>query len=101
MDKRPDPFYLSKRWERLRASVLRRDGYRCQDAKRYGKARPATTVHHIFPREDYPLYQWEPWNLISLSAEAHNAMHDRSTGELTDKGKDLMKRTARLRGIDL
>ena len=94
-----DAFYLSKRWERLRAAVLRRDGYRCQESKRYGKVREATTVHHIFPRDAYPEYEWEAWNLISLSGEAHNSMHDRNTGALTDKGRELMTRTARKRGI--
>ena len=96
-----DPFYLSRRWERLRAAVLHRDGYRCQESKRYGKAREATTVHHIFPRDAYPEYEWEAWNLISLCSAEHNSMHDRGTGELTDKGKNLLRRTARKRGIEV
>lgn len=58
-------------------------------------------VHHVFPREQYPEYQWEPWNLISLSAEAHNEMHDRNTGSLTDKGQELLKRVARKRNMKL
>lgn len=90
-----DNFYKSKRWERLRRAVLSRDGYKCQESARYGKSVPATTVHHIFPRETYPQYQWEAWNLISLSHDVHNEMHDRATGELTDKGRKLMQRTAR------
>ena len=52
-------------------------------------------VHHIFPREDYPEFQWSEWNLISLSSEMHNALHDRNSGELTEKGMDLLKRTKR------
>lgn len=89
-----DPFYRSRRWEKLRASVLRRDGYMCQDSKRYGKTVQANTVHHIFPRDEYPEYEWEPWNLISLSSKAHDEMHDRATGKLTEKGKRLLDRTA-------
>ena len=54
-----DPFYRTKRWERLRAAVLRRDGYMCQASRRYGKRVEATTVHHIFPRDEFPEYQWE------------------------------------------
>ena len=62
---------------------------------------PAEVVHHIFPREIFPEYQWAEWNLISISNKAHEAMHYRSTKELTDKGKELLIRTARKQGIDL
>lgn len=93
--------YKTKRWERLRRAVLARDGYRCQESARYGKDKTATTVHHIFPRDDYPQYQWDDWNLISLSAEMHNEMHDRNTGALTAKGRELMQRTARKRNMKL
>ena len=96
-----DPFYKTKRWEHLRASILKRDGYICQESKRYGRIVQANTVHHIFPREDFPEYQWQPWNLISLSNEQHEAMHYRSGKELTEKGVDLVKRTARKQGLDL
>lgn len=95
-----ESFYKSKRWQRLRKAVLARDGYQCQESKRYGKALPATTVHHIFPREDYPQYQWESWNLISLSADVHDQMHNRTTRELTQQGLELLERTATKYGIE-
>lgn len=95
-----ESFYKSKRWQRLRKAILARDGYQCQESKRYGKAVPATTVHHIFPREDYPQYQWEPWNLISLSADVHDQMHNRTTRELTQQGLELLERTATKYGIE-
>ena len=79
-------------WLRLRASVLREAGYRCQYAKRYGKRVQATTVHHIWPAEDFPEYALERWNLIALSTEAHNRMHDRATGRLTEEGERLRRR---------
>ena len=56
-------------------------------------------VHHIFPRDEFPEYTWEPWNLISLSQEQHNTLHDRTTGQLTPAGVELLKRTARRNGI--
>lgn len=84
--------YKSKRWLRLRATVLREAGYRCQYAKRYGKRVQASTVHHIWPAEDFPEFAFERWNLIALSTEAHNKMHDRATGRLTETGEQLRRR---------
>ena len=45
--------YDSVRWKRLARMVMRRDGYMCQLAKRYGKAVLAEVVHHIFPVDEY------------------------------------------------
>lgn len=100
MMKITDPFYKSTRWERKRAHILRRDGYMCQESKRYGKRVQANTVHHILPRDRFPQYAWEDWNLISLSAEQHNRMHYRDTDDLTAAGLDLARRTLRRRGLD-
>ena len=94
-----DPFYKTRRWKHLRRVILQRDGYMCREARRFGRMVQADTVHHVFPRELFPEYQWESWNLVSLSGRAHDAMHDRATGELTGKGVDLLKRTARKYGI--
>lgn len=88
-----DSWYQSPRWRRLRERVLRRDEYLDREARRYGVVREAEVVHHIFPRDEYPEYQWEAWNLISLSRQTHNEMHDRDSDELSEKGKDLLRRT--------
>jgi 5-methylcytosine-specific restriction endonuclease McrA len=93
--------YKSKRWRKLRERILKRDGYMCQESKRYGKMVEANTVHHIFPVSRFPEYIWCEWNLISLSSAAHNRMHIRDTDELTEEGERLMKRTARKQGIEL
>lgn len=84
----------------MREAVLARDGYQCQISKRYGRNVPANTVHHIFPAEDYPEYKWEPWNLVAVSSKVHDELHNRTTRELTDKGRELMERTARRRGME-
>ena len=97
--KAADPFYKSGRWMRLREAVLRRDGYACQISRRYGKRVQATTVHHVFPREEFPDYQWEPWNLISLAGDVHDQLHDRNNGALTEKGVELLRRIARREGV--
>jgi len=84
--------YKTRRWLRKRASVLRRDEYLCQEAKRYGKSIPATMVHHIYPLEQYPELALVDWNLVSLSDQWHNAMHDRNTGEVTELGRQWQER---------
>ena len=83
----------------MREKILKRDNYLCQASLRYGKHVEADTVHHIFPVSKYPEYRWEPWNLISLCAAEHNAMHIRETDELTDQGQKLLERTANRIGI--
>lgn len=82
----------NRRWQTIRRQALRRDGYLCQEAKRFGISRQAQIVHHIWPAEDYPEYAYSLWNLISLSAEAHDAMHDRQTKQLTQRGRALQLR---------
>lgn len=89
------------RWKKLREKILRRDNYMDQVLARYGKHVQADTVHHIFPRDEFPEFMWEPWNLISLSTATHNELHDRVTNALTNKGVDLLKRTARRNGIPI
>ena len=99
--KKADPFYKGKRWEAVRAAALARDGYICQESKRYGKMVQADTVHHVFPRELFPEYQYSMWNLVSLNGAVHDEMHDRVTGDLTEKGKTLLRRTARRQGVEV
>ena len=86
-------FYNSARWRKKRKKILKRDKYMCQIGIRYGKRVEATVVHHIYPRDEYPEYQWCDWNLISVSAESHNKLHDRVTNHLTQIGENLKRRT--------
>lgn len=93
--------YKSLRWRRLRERVLRRDRYLCRENARYGRTVPATTVHHVWPVALYPEYAYCEWNLVSLSAAAHNAMHDRETDALTELGESWRRRVTppTLRGV--
>ena len=86
--------YKSKRWAAKRKEILRRDRYQCQQCRRYGLAVDATVVHHAHPVEDYPELAWCEWNLVSLCAGCHNAMHDRETGALTDLGMSWRRRVS-------
>ena len=85
--------YKSEKWRRVRRMVLQLDGYKCQIAKRYGRTEEATIVHHIYPADEYPEYRYCIWNLISVSAASHNKLENRNTGELTEFGKELQRRT--------
>lgn len=84
--------YKQSRWKRKREYILKRDGYLCKESLRYGKHVKADVVHHIYPVESYPELKFVDWNLISLSAEQHNKMHDRDTHALTEAGKSLQER---------
>ena len=83
----------NKRWRALRLRVLRRDHYRCREAARYGRIVQADVVHHVWPAEDWPEYAYCEWNLVSLSQAAHDSMHDRNTGRLTELGESWRRRT--------
>lgn len=87
-----NPFYLTKKWKLKRSNVLKRDEYKCRECGRYGKTTPATTVHHCWTLEEYPEYKLDSNNLISLCNKCHESMHNRFTGELTDKGLKWMQR---------
>ena len=96
-----DPWYEQPKWLKIRQSALRRDKYRDVEAGRYGKIKPAEIVHHIFPKNDFPEYAYELWNLISVSKATHNSFHDRDTDELTEKGIELLRRTCRKHNIPI
>lgn len=91
MEKEMD--YKKKRWQRKRQIILRMDGYRDRVAARYGRNIEANTVHHIYPVDAFPEYAWCDWNLISVSQDTHNKLHNRETGELTAEGLRLMRAT--------
>lgn len=73
-------FYHSPKWLRRRDMILRRDGYRCQECKRYGRITQATTVHHILHLEDRPDLAYDPANLVSLCLKCHNKAHPEKGG---------------------
>ena len=79
-DRTPDPFYRDKRWKRLRRAMLARAGWMCEECRRYGKREDAEAVHHVYPKNEYPEYQWTAWNLMCLSKTCHYAIHDAIPG---------------------
>lgn len=87
-------FYASKQWKETRKLVLSANRYKCQNCSRYGRAKDATTVHHANPIEHNPELRLIRWNLIALCDECHNAMHDRTTHELTRLGEQWRDRVS-------
>jgi 5-methylcytosine-specific restriction protein A len=74
--KRGDPFYISKAWEAVRTTVLRRDRYICNhcQAKCLGKAKgmPSPNVDHIKPRRTHPELELDPHNCRTLCHSCHS-----------------------------
>ena len=99
--KTADPFYKTIKWEHIRQQALRRDQYMCQCCKAKGQMIEAVCVHHIFPRDRFPQYEKELWNLMSLCSNCHNEMHNRATNELSEKGMIFMRSLATARGIEI
>jgi len=88
-------FHKTSKWKSKRERILRRDEYQCQECKRYGKTTEAVMVHHIVPVEERAELALEGDNLTSLCNKCHNEMHDRTTNQLTSKGKQLVERMKR------
>lgn len=82
--------YYHGKWKKKQKHILRLDKYKDRVAAMYGRTEEATTVHHIYPAEEYPEYAWCDWNLISVSQGSHNKLENRKTGELTVLGRQLM-----------
>ena len=81
-------FYKNKKWVVKREKILKRDGYECQNCRRYFRSKEAKVVHHIYFYDDYAELGLMNWNLISLCNECHNKMHNRVTDEATKLGKE-------------
>lgn len=90
--------YGSQKWKNKRKHILRLDGYKDRIEARYGRTIEATIVHHIYPANRFPEYEWCDWNLISVSAATHNRLENRTSGELTEFGLQLQRETRE--GID-
>lgn len=95
-------FYNSKKWIEKRKRVLLRDKYMDQIAIADGIRIEADTVHHILPRDKFPEYQYEDWNLISVNnLHTHKRRLHERFGGLTKFGEALMRATAAAHGIKL
>lgn len=85
--KQTNSFYKTKKWQKKREIILRRDEYTCRECRRYGKTTKAQVVHHVFPIENYPQFRLNTNNLISLCVKCHENMHNKQTNEITEAGR--------------
>ncbi len=67
--------YTCARWIRKRKEILRRDGYQCQECRRFGRAREAVVVHHIKHADEFPELAFDSKNLVCLCSACHNKAH--------------------------
>lgn len=72
--------YKTKQWTNKRKQILKRDGYLCQECKRYGRRIDAVTVHHKKHVDEYPELAYKDDNLVSLCDKCHNVMHPEKGG---------------------
>jgi uncharacterized protein (TIGR02646 family) len=81
--KRADPFYTSTEWKRLRAAILKRDGYRCVVCKCDVSGKGQARVDHIKPRKTHPELALDPSNLRTLCSDHDNQSHrEKASGAL-------------------
>lgn len=89
MKKWAERFYKGTNWQQLRDTIMKRDGYLCQDCKARGKITPAEEVHHIIEVTPNNINDsnitLNPDNLVSLCRECHRQRH---TGKRWSIGKD-------------
>ena len=87
--------YKTSRWLKVRAAVLRRDRFECQQCKRFGRSVLATTVHHLKPYQEEPALAYASTNLISLCPRCHGEAHVLNQEKLSAAGRELMTRVYR------
>lgn len=91
-------FYTSPKWRRLREEVLAMDHWECQDCKKRGLYKKATTVHHNQFVQKHPenaldifyTFQGKQYrNLVSLCHDCHEERHGHRQGTKNAKKKYL------------
>ena len=79
MSKETARFYKTAVWVKCQKTIMKRDGYLCQDCLKHGKITPATEVHHIkfITPENMidPAITTNPDNLVSLCHDCHEKRH--------------------------
>lgn len=77
--RKPEPFYVSGDWRKLRKKVLAEHKSECQECKRRGRYTKATHVHHRFHLDKFPQYGLTEYvgkekNLEPVCKECHETV---------------------------
>jgi 5-methylcytosine-specific restriction protein A len=68
--------YHTSRWARLREVIMIKYDHLDLYALRHKVIRPADTIHHIVPAKEDPSRFFDPTNLIPVSRESHDEIHE-------------------------
>ena len=78
-------FYVWTVWLAKRQEILKADKYECQEHKRRGQYKRATTVHHVMHVREHPELALSRWyvdsrgvrhrNLLAVCRSCHNELH--------------------------
>lgn len=95
MKKWAEKLYKSNNWQQLRDTIMKRDGYLCQDCKARGKITPAEEVHHIIEVTQANINDasitLNPDNLVSLCRECHRQRHGAKRWKVDANGNVIIK----------
>ena len=89
-DQQEVSFYNSKPWKDVRAAVLQRDFYLCQQCKRQGITTFGNIVHHIVELKDDWSLRLDMNNLETVCSACHNQEHTKTKKGLNTSTKNLV-----------
>lgn len=82
------PFYKSKKWQRVRDYVFKRDNGLCQDCLQAGRITPGLEVHHLVPLTAANINDADialnPDKLVTLCYDCHKKRHHSDRSALTE-----------------
>lgn len=87
-DQQEVSFYNSKPWKDVRAAVLQRDFYLCQQCKRQGITTFGNIVHHIVELKDDWSLRLDMNNLETVCSACHNQEHTKTKKGLNTSTKN-------------
>lgn len=81
-----DAFYQRQAWRNKRKEILKRDNNECQVSKSLGEVvTKKLIVHHIKPLEYFPELAMVDSNLITVSHQVHNIIHELNETKFDDE----------------
>lgn len=89
--------YHTQRWKNLRQYVMTNyNGLDIYQLYKYHKAAPADTVHHIQPAAEKPALFYSDRNLIPVSRQSHEEIHNRYKQERQEDVMEELQRYKRM-----